>query len=80
MLRFKTKFVAVIFSQPFLKHCHLVGVEVRCVRACACVCKVVALMCICGCLHSSTYIYVGKCGVYRVCVLVCMHARPVFGI
>lgn len=33
MLRFKTKLVAVIFSQPFLKRCHLVGVEVR-VREC----------------------------------------------
>lgn len=34
MLRFKTKLVAVIFSQPFLKRCHLVGVEVRCVSVC----------------------------------------------
>lgn len=78
MLRFKTKLVAVIFSQPFLKRCHLVGVEVRCVLACAHMremCKAGALLCICGCLRASTYIYMwggrGVCACVH-CVCVCI--------
>lgn len=79
MLRFKTKLVAVIFSQPFLKRCHLVGVEVRVcesVRACVCVCemcKVGALSCICGGLRAGTYMRGGG-GFYRMCARLCLCA------
>lgn len=60
LLRFKTKLVVVIFSQPFLKRCHLVGVEVRVCECAACVCemcKVGALLCICRCLHASVCVH-----------------------
>lgn len=66
MLRFKTKLVAVIFSQPFLKRCHLVCV-------CA-MCKVGALSCICR-GFTCRYLYAGRRWVLQnVCtpVFVCI--------
>lgn len=38
MLRFKTKLVAVIFSWPFLKRCHLVCKVCENMPVCVCVC------------------------------------------
>ena len=42
-VRFKTKLVAGIFSRPFLKCCHLVGLRKRCVMCGGGVCASVGV-------------------------------------
>lgn len=57
MLRFKTKLVAVIFSRPFLKRCHLVG------KVCVYVC--VREMCFI-CVFAGVYVSIRVGRLYRV--------------
>ena len=78
MLRFKTKLVAVIFSQQFLKRCHLVGVEVR---VCESVRMCVFVRCVKWVLYrvfAGVYVQVPICGEaegFTECVhaCVCVH-------
>lgn len=78
MLRFKTKLVAVIFSQPFLKRCHVVGVEVR---VCESVRMCVFVRCVKWVLYrvfAGVYVQVPICGEaegFTECVhaCVCVH-------
>lgn len=65
MLRFKTKLVAFIFSWPFLKRCHLVGVEVRWmnvrVHVCVCCVKWRSFLCVFAGVCAQAHIYMCVC-------------------
>lgn len=67
MLRFKTKLVVVIFSRPFLKHCHLVGVVVRCESVCTCACEMSKVGAYCV---FDVHVQVPICGLQE-CVFFC---------